>query len=105
MRDKILRTASHQRSQDFQLLKHACNETAKKIPGKAVITLVNNSKQEISNLEVPVWSMQDQSDLKWYKPSKITNNKYISIIDEDKITGVFLFFSRIFLQKMPVCLF
>lgn len=53
----------------------------KKIPGKAVITLVNNSKQEISNLEVPVWSMQDQSDLKWYKPSKITNNKYELTID------------------------
>lgn len=37
MRDKILRTASHQRSQENQLLKHARNESAKKIPGKFLI--------------------------------------------------------------------
>lgn len=46
MRDKILRAASHQHSQEFQLLKHARNETAKKIPGKFLISFNDTNLSE-----------------------------------------------------------
>lgn len=48
--------------------------------GKVQVNLNVKTESDISNIRVPVWSKNDQSDIKWYD-AKETNNGYNVLID------------------------
>ena len=35
----------------------------------------------MTELKVPVWSAADKSDIKWYKPTKVTDSEYVVYVD------------------------